>query len=425
MQGKAKASSFVMSAAPGELSNLTKKSTTLVIGSRWKVVARKVLSHWLYNLWIFLLTIYALFADDVRLAATALPADPVFFSLSCVAMFFFALELVVASLVKEGYWMGFYFWLDLLATVSMISDIGWAWEEILGTDQAGSSSGVTKSTQLARAARASRAGTRAGRVIRMIRIVRLIRLVKLYKLAQESNAEGRESGNKQLFRSYVTYRGGSEAVTISVEGELTAPVGSTDELSVSQSMEGDPAAEQHSEHGSGGILIGSTRTSTMFEYGRLSGPKLVPVTEDQAEASENNTNPDDPHGPQLLEESNVGQRLSEITTKRVILLVLGMMFVLPLFSNSMYIDNNTSYTYALRVLDRATETDNFDIVWDNFLAQHEDLFTPVIFIEVLGMRSWQKVDPSDLRSIEQEIVALDQTQGSRYYVSLYIELLSG
>lgn len=374
-----------------------------------------------------MLTIYALFGDDIRLAATALPADPVFFSLSCVAMFFFALELVVASMVKEDYWMGFYFWLDLLATLSMISDIGWAWEEILGTDQAGSSSSVAKSTQLARAARASRAGTRAGRIIRMMRIVRLIRLVKLYKLAQESNAESRDGRNKQLFRSFVTYRGEPEAVTIAMEDKAIVPASSTDELSVSQSMEVDPAAEQavSSEGCSGTILIGSTRTSTMFEYGRLSAPKLIPVAEDLAEISENNVNPSETHDPPPLEESNVGQRLSEITTKRVILLVLGMMFVLPLFSNSMYVNNNTSYTYALRVLDKATETDNFDIVWDNFLEQHENLFTPVIFIEVFGLRTWQKVNPTDLRSIEQEIAALDQTQGSRYYVSPYSELHSG
>ena len=386
-----------------------------------------MLGHWLYNLWILVLTIYALFGDDIRLAATALPADPVFFSLSCVAMFFFALELVVASMVKEDYWMGFYFWLDLLATLSMISDIGWAWEEILGTDQAGSSSSVAKSTQLARAARASRAGTRAGRIIRMMRIVRLIRLVKLYKLAQESNAESRDGRNKQLFRSFVTYRGEPEAVTIAMEDKAIVPASSTDELSVSQSMEVDPAAEQavSPEGCSGTILIGSTRTSTMFEYGRLSAPKLIPVAKDLAEISESNVNPSETHDPPTLEESNVGQRLSEITTKRVILLVLGMMFVLPLFSNSMYVNNNTSYTYALRMLDRATETDNFDIVWDNFLEQHENLFTPVIFIEVFGLRTWQKVNPTDLRSIEQEIAALDQTQGSRYYVSPYLELHSG
>jgi hypothetical protein len=392
--------------------------------SKWKVtdmqrVGRKVLGHWLYNSWIFLLTIYALFADDVRLAATSLPADPVFFSLSCVAMFFFALELVVASLVRDEYWMGFYFWLDLLATVSMISDIGWAWEEILGTDQSSTSSGVTKSTQLARAARASRAGTRAGRIIRMVRIVRLIRLVKIYKITQEKNAENQHSSSKLLYRSYVTYRGGSDAIFIPSEEQVSVPVSSNEELSLSQSMDLDPLVDHPLDpdpHPSA-ILIGSTRTSTMFEFGRLSGPKQIPIPEEIPENIESKASEEGNSNLPPLEESNVGHRLSEITTKRVILLVLGMMFVLPLFSNSMYVEENTSYVYGLKVLDRVSETDSLDIVWDNFLEQHEHLFTPVIFVEVLGRKTWQKVDPQDLRSVEQQIATMDQTQGSRYYVS--------
>jgi hypothetical protein len=47
-------------------------------------------------------------------------------------MSFFMLEIIIASISKEGYFLGFYFWLDLVATVSLIFDIGWFWEAILG-----------------------------------------------------------------------------------------------------------------------------------------------------------------------------------------------------------------------------------------------------------------------------------------------------
>jgi hypothetical protein len=43
------------------------------------------------------------------------------------------------------------------------------------------------------------------------------------------------------------------------------------------------------------------------------------------------------------EESKVGKKLSELTTKRVIILVLGMMFGLPLFTVDLYEEENTSY----------------------------------------------------------------------------------
>ena len=50
-----------------------------------------------------ILTIYALFGDDIRLATTGIDYDPIFFSLSIVCLIFFALEIVAQSFVKENY----------------------------------------------------------------------------------------------------------------------------------------------------------------------------------------------------------------------------------------------------------------------------------------------------------------------------------
>jgi len=36
----------------------------------------------------------------------------------------------LSSLAIDGYLFGFYFWLDLIATVSLISDIGWIWNKM-------------------------------------------------------------------------------------------------------------------------------------------------------------------------------------------------------------------------------------------------------------------------------------------------------
>ena len=38
----------------------------------------------------------------------------------------------MASFAKEDYFNGFYFWLDIISTVSIITDIGWVMEGILG-----------------------------------------------------------------------------------------------------------------------------------------------------------------------------------------------------------------------------------------------------------------------------------------------------
>lgn len=77
------------------------------------------------------------------------------------------------SIAKKEYFLGFFFWLDLISTFSLLLDIGFISDQIF--DQNSGSSGPT---EVAKAARASRVGTRAARIVR---IVRLVRLVKLYK----------------------------------------------------------------------------------------------------------------------------------------------------------------------------------------------------------------------------------------------------
>ena len=122
---------------------------------------------------------YALFGDDVRVALFPKSADTVFFSFSLVALILFTLELLLNSIARRDYVLRFYFWLDFVATLSLIPDIGWFWDPIV--DSGDDSSGDGGTTNALQAGRASRAGTKAGRIVRIVRLVRLIRIVKLYK----------------------------------------------------------------------------------------------------------------------------------------------------------------------------------------------------------------------------------------------------
>ena len=80
--------------------------------------------------------------------------------------------------------MSFFFWLDVVSTISMIPDIGFLWNLMIGE-------GSSKANGATSVAKTSRAG-RITRVIRVIRLIRLIRIVKLYKqarLAQKKREE--------------------------------------------------------------------------------------------------------------------------------------------------------------------------------------------------------------------------------------------
>ncbi len=84
-----------------------------------------------------IITVYSLFGDDVRQLCFTADADPVFYILTCISFIAFALEIVLACLCKDDYWLGFYFWLDLISTVSLITDIGWAMDAMMGVQSSG------------------------------------------------------------------------------------------------------------------------------------------------------------------------------------------------------------------------------------------------------------------------------------------------
>lgn len=173
-----------------------------------------------------ILTIYALFGDDVRLFFSK-DIDDFFYGVTSACLFFFTLEIIL-SIMKKGYFCSFYFWLDTMATLSLISDIGWIWDPIVG-NQDFSASNAQQASQLARAGRGARVGTRAGRIIRIIRLVRLIRIVKLYKHASgaitekkeqenEKQVDQQDESNNETIKSEVPRRHSSQNVVQQVEG---------------------------------------------------------------------------------------------------------------------------------------------------------------------------------------------------------------
>lgn len=93
-----------------------------------------------------LFTIWALFSDDIRLASAPKEADEAFVIVITIAFFLFVLELLAGCYYKEGYlhlpnftsapnesfwdkvkrignFGSFYFWLDVLATVSLVFEV--------------------------------------------------------------------------------------------------------------------------------------------------------------------------------------------------------------------------------------------------------------------------------------------------------------
>lgn len=110
-------------------------------------------------------------------------ADHTFMILTSIAMALFFIELILSSIGTTGYFISFYFWLDFISTISLITDIEPLWNLIIGEKTLTGKQKETESDtgELARGSRGARIGTRAGRIVRVIRLIRLVRIVKLYK----------------------------------------------------------------------------------------------------------------------------------------------------------------------------------------------------------------------------------------------------
>lgn len=244
--------------------------------------AIRVLDSLAVLVFMLLVTFYALFSDDIRISSFSKSADDVFFSLSCCALSFFALEMISSFIFKPDYRWSFYFWLDLIATISIIPDIGWAWDVITGTDGNSKQKGVNGVNN---AGKSSRAGTRAARVVRIVRLVRLMRIAKLYKHAKKA-----------------------------VIKDSVLQVGNEDEI-------------------------------------------------------------------QIPKESRVGRKLSDIITKRVIVLVMVILLIIPLFDLDFFTTPSYSWDYGLTAITDFTKTFNnssdLELYFEN---TYKDSDRPLIYL---------------------------------------------
>jgi hypothetical protein len=125
---------------------------------RW--VRRMSHNHYVDTLFA-IITFWVLFADDLRLACMPPSADGPITNLSIICMIAFVFEIIMHSVGSRSYMFSFFFWLDVLATLSMILDIPAVEEAILMS--VGNSDSLESAT-LARATRMSRVGTKAGRI---------------------------------------------------------------------------------------------------------------------------------------------------------------------------------------------------------------------------------------------------------------------
>eukprot|EP00930_Biecheleria_cincta_P044930 TRINITY_DN30959_c0_g1_i1.p1 TRINITY_DN30959_c0_g1~~TRINITY_DN30959_c0_g1_i1.p1 ORF type:complete len:1024 (-),score=190.02 TRINITY_DN30959_c0_g1_i1:220-3291(-) len=231
-----------------------------------KAKSRSLCASWRFTALTCVLTIFALFGDDFRLAITHLRTDDLFNALTIISCIVFTIEVLAQSLGQEEYFLGFFFWLDLISTITLALDLTWVSAELF--------CGQGDNDAL-KTSRAGRAGARASRTVRIIRLLRLVKLYKAYRAAMEKRRE-EEAKTQQLIQQL---QPGEEII---------------------EAQEGKSEFEVDEDGAEEDGIIGRNEEGKEDD-----GPKA---------------------------EMRVGKKLSDMTTRRVIILVLIMLFCLPQFN---------------------------------------------------------------------------------------------
>ena len=314
------------------------------------------------TIFVSVVTIWALFGDDIRVLVTNVNGDPTFFIITIFCFVIFSIEILLSCYAKEDYLWTFFFWLDLVSTVTLLLDVGWVSDPIFNSSSdtedptAAASSKTNSSAQVAKAAKASKIGTRAARIIRIIRLIRLIRIVKLYKAAEKERQkrEEEEKKRRKTLKARMIAQRLAEANAQLSQGlaiqskpmsgnavggglvSLAQGSGNVEGAAEDGSKDGIPKPRKQSggsdlldKHtGKGSVMplsANSGAASKLNDSGSELGAMSEKRTEEQLEEDQNE-----------IQESNVGKELIGNITKIVIILILLIMFSVTLFSGETF-----------------------------------------------------------------------------------------
>ena len=296
---------------------------------RWKLMIYridKIVQHRISIGIMAVFTLYALYSDDLRLVLTqSQEADDGFEAAITVTFFMFFIEIVLTSVSKDGYFLwpapltrmeheslfesiwrriqigSFYFWLDVVATITLILEMPWL------TGDVNNAGGTAQ-----QAGAAARVAARAGRVVRLTRLLKYVKL-DVYKDAVIDFflrkvcmiPHGDDEKKRQEF----------EPIPESAKDDYDA----SDKKK--SKKDNEKRIEEYAEEDGTGIVDEESKEEP--------GKDVDFAKKDMEDDIDSDVDED-----MNMPESVVGATMTDLTNKRVITLVLAMLICIPLLSVS-------------------------------------------------------------------------------------------
>ena len=335
-----------------------------------------LLNSWPYKILSSLLVLFSIFGDDLRLAASSVGADNAFSGVFAGIFGFFFADITLQFFGKRDYKFSFAFWMDILATITLISDIGWIWDGIIGQTQDMSRERILKNV-----GRASRIAAKSTQIIQVVRLIRLLRIMKMYdnskrllmiNTPQQFRDSKLESNKLNFQRKIQIMRNGSD---LKKNGDIINPRQST----------GTPVGRGMFTH------------NTFARLYQLKRVKSIKVAKPQTE---------------IPNESKISKIITDITIKQVFGIVFVAAIVFPFLDVDYYNVPPTSYDYGLTLLTDMRGTNGYMETWGSYIDGHkatENLATLVYLEDTVLQMNWTSdVSLADLRPLETMVVYSDQ-----------------
>ena len=443
-------------------SSITSSSHVKAV-SPWKKKLAKFIDSTPVLIIMSVFTVFVLFITDIQAAFLRKEVDFALNVILSILLGLFAIEFVLACIAKPEYPLSFFFWLDLIATVSMIQDIDWIMFPIMGygphdatiTHKSKTNKGATAA---AKALDKVNSATRATRVLRIIRIVRLIRMVRLYKnvvLARQKKEKEKAEEMKNMMKNErelsdvsSTTENSSLRRTSSSSNQLkerlesnseeaNSASGNQTQTQINTGVVGvgvvgvnvqDEQQQQEQSPMNNGVDDNNNKviTTSGFKLKRreredmLNNTPSTPSPQNAVDVNEYNIQTEGTHkrlipkrkpsqsrkdlnnyhfdsnhfqdedDEELINESRISKIITESLTKKVIILILGLLIIFPFLSDDFYTNNN-SISYSMLAEYLATD----EILYANYsyIIPREQLYLffdskfPTINITI-GSRSY-------------------------------------
>ena len=143
------------------------------------------MNHWGFEALIIALIVFTMIGDDFKIAFLSISVDGVFNIITILAMVIFTFEIIVNSIIQSDYFNSFFFWLDIITSLTLIFDISWVMESMIFSGHDYIANTPEEAQQAIISDEGEALGTKHGQYYRIIRLIRLMRVGRLWRYANK------------------------------------------------------------------------------------------------------------------------------------------------------------------------------------------------------------------------------------------------